>query len=528
MPEFPLGIDRTMHQSTLIGSAVQRTLWDENLERVVAEWIGMEDFVAPNKVRDTDPGMRNLPFYDVMKRMTLRQVRSKLSWLDTDELKLVKLDEPDGKSVGDTTDRGNDSASTTLDSPRLLIEHYFKWSTPKRPKKDPKLDGTERPAYAVIDVEQKKLLYICLREEDDPRDAERFNEAQQAFAESQQAQSSAMENHGRAIEAFNMGQIPSAPEAPDLPKLTEPTQRQREVPMCTHFCAYPSDGFYGHGLGDFLTGMTKASNTIINQSLDAMTMRIARGGYVSNLVKGPRGIQPTSPGKLTGVDVPPEQLKNAIWYPDMPPGDPFVQYLIGFIQQSAQGIVGSFDTMSGDMPKSNQSAQGTMALIEEMRAPITVMAKRAKIALTEEYSQIWRLLGQWLPDQKAMDIIGEDGTVQNVQVGRRLFSPNSRIYPTADSRTKSERMSDATAQFGFATQNPLVQMAMQQGNPLALQLLGDLSANVFRSFGNDKAALMIAQLAVPPSPPPGMPAAGGPPPGPPQPQPSPPNGAPPS
>jgi hypothetical protein len=203
-----------------------------------------------------------------------------------------------------------------------------------------------------------------------------------------------------------------------------------------------------------------------------------------------------------------------------------VQYVIGYLTQGAQGITGSFDTMSGDMPKSNQSAQGTMALIEEMRTPITVMAKRFRFALTEEFSQIWRQLGTWLPDEKVVDIIGEDGAVNGVQVGRALFSPNSRIYPTADSRTKSERQTDATNQFQFAVSNPIVQMAIKAGNPDAIKLVADLSATVFRAAGNEKAAIAILGLVPPPPPPPPPPGMGppnggppgippGPPPGPP-------------
>lgn len=501
MPELPLGLDRTAHQSTLFGSSFRRVIWDETQDRCVSEWIGMFDFVAPHKVIDTDPAMRQLPFYSVMKRMSLRRIQAHTTWVDTGELKPAKLDEPDGPTLGDKSDRTNDDASVNLDSPRLLIEHYFKWTTPNKPKKDESLDGGEHPFYAVVDVEQKKLLYLCPREEEDPRDADRFADAKQAYDEAIQIQSGATENHTLASELFAAGHIPEAPPPLDLPKLTQPRQRRREVPMCIHYGAYPSDGFYNLGLGDFLLGMTKAMNTVINQSLDGATMRIARPGFMSNLVKGPRGIQASRPGQIVGLDVPPNQLKDSVYYPDMPPGDPFMQYVLSFLQEGAQGIVGSMGTMSGDMPKSNQSAQGTMALIEEMRAPITVMAKRFRISLTEEFSQIWRQLGTWLPDQKVVDIIGEDGAVQGVEVGRALFSPNSRIYPVGDARTKSERMSEANAQFAFASQNPLVQMNFQAGNPAAITLLQELSASVFRAFGNERAAILVGQMAPPPPPP---------------------------
>lgn len=501
MPELPLGLDRTLHQSTLFGSSFRRVIWDETQDRCVSEWIGIFDFVAPHKVIDTDPAMRQLPFYSVMERMSLRRIQSHTTWVDTGELKPAKLDEPDGPTPGDKADRTNDDASVNLDSPRLLIEHYFKWTTPNKPKKDDSLDGNEHPFYAVVDVLQKKLLYLCPREEDDPRDAERFADAERTYAEAIQVQSAAAENHALATDLFAAGHIPEAPPPLELPKLTPPRQRRREVPMCVHYCAYPSEGFYGLGLGDFLLGMTKAMNTVMNQSLDRATMSIARPAFMSNLVKGPRGIQASRPGQIIGLDVPPNQLKDSIYYPETPSGDPFMQYVLGFLQDSAQGIVGSFGTMSGEMPKSNQSAQGTMALIEEMRAPITVMAKRARISLTEEFSQIWRQLGTWLPDSKVMDIIGEDGAVQGVPVGRALFSPNSRIYPVGDSRTKSERMSEASAQFGFAAQNPLVQMALPAGDPNAIKLLQDLSAAVFRAYGNERAAILIAQIG-PPAPPP--------------------------
>ncbi len=529
MPEMPLGLDVTTHQSTLFGSSFRRIYWDYDFERCVSDSIGLEDFVAPNKIRDTDPAMRQLPYYFVMKRMSLRQAQAKSTWVDTDQLKVATIQEPDGQTTGDKHDRGNSSAATNLDSPRLFVEAYFKWPTPDRPKKDASLDGRDHPAFAVIDIEQEKLHYLCLREEDDPRDQERFAEANQMFAEAQQVQGAAMQNHVRAVELFTSGEIPEMPEAPKLPKLTAPTMRKREVPMCVHYRAYPSDGFYGLGLGDFLLGAAKGTNTIVNQSIDASTVRIARPGFISNLAKGPRGIQSAQPGKFVGLDVPPDQLKSAVFYPDLPPGDPFMQYVIQIVSQGAQAITGSFETMSGDMPKSNQSAQGTMALIEEMRAPITVAAKRLKISFTEELTQIWRQLGMNLPDDMSTDILGFDGAVENVRVGRAMFSPSSRIYPTADSRPKSERQTDAMNQFSFAAQNPLVQVALKGGNRDAIQLLADLSATVFRAAGNEKAALAMQGLVPPPPAPPeeGAPPNGAGPPGPPEMQPQA-GGAPPS
>jgi len=505
IPELEFSADAMCGQTVAIGSSFIRTYHDAVEGRTRCDWVPFEDFVAPARSNSHDPSMRDLDEYSVARRLTLSRIKRHkdiADWMATDDLKPTPLEEPDGPPPGMENEMTDDPTPAT---PRLLIEHFFRLDMPNKQKKHRRLDGKEHAVTAQVDYETGKLMHVAIREEGDPSDYQRYQQDAAVYDDIKRS-------YERDLRRFNDGEVKARPTEPVI---EETFQKTREYSLITHFraCPNPAGGFYGVGTGDFLLGITKAYDTIINQSLDAATVRISRGGYISRNLKGPRGSVSTHPGKLIEVDAPMGSIKDQIHYPDMPPGDPFIPVILRMVSDQAQSLVGSMSTMSGEIPGSNQAAQSIMALIEQAQMPITIMAKRIRWSFAHVLSNAWRCIGMFTPDKK-FDILGADGQMQNVDVSRDLFRPDSKIFPVGDPRLKTQRVQDAVADMEAAKNDPLISIP----GPQQFEILKHLSVQFFRAQGNEKVASMVETLQMPaPQPPPGAPPPGGqapPPPGP--------------
>ncbi|HYF55370.1 MAG TPA: hypothetical protein VEA41_14025, partial [Salinarimonas sp.] len=71
MPEMAQGLDDTLAQVVIYGSAFRRTYWDTYESRARTDWIPIEDFVVAHEFRSQDPSMRDVPRYTMVTHPTL-------------------------------------------------------------------------------------------------------------------------------------------------------------------------------------------------------------------------------------------------------------------------------------------------------------------------------------------------------------------------------------------------------------------------------------------------------------------------
>jgi len=193
----------------------------------------------------------------------------------------------------------------------------------------------------TVDDESKKLLRFVVREEPDPDDHARFQretaahdsyvQRMEAFVREAQAYQTASE--AMAVAGMPMDPTVQPPMPPPPPTgidvdpeslMPEPVapQRVREICFFTHYRLFPSEGFYGLGFGDFIAGLNKAVNTLINQHIDGGTLRNSMPGFISAQMKGQRGSINVQPGELIEVDAPMGSIKDGMHFPEFPPPDP--------------------------------------------------------------------------------------------------------------------------------------------------------------------------------------------------------------
>lgn len=532
MPYMAQGLDDTLHQMCLYGSAFRRTYWDAFSCAVRSDWVPLDDFVVNYKQRSQDPSMSDVGRYTFrhwMTRAELADYGDSGTFVNT-ELVTAATGENDTSDFKATSDKidgqsTDDEGDSDEDVPRPVLEQHCRWKLPNSPQKHPAFNGKARYVVILIDAWSSQVLRIALREEDDPDDKRRFDRQQQAFEQYQDQMRSFLaakqaqllapppqemslppelagadttmppggppemgppdttmpaQAQGPPDATAPLGAPPGPPPQmpPSMQPLEEPRPapepapiRKRQICFFTHYRCFPSEGFYGLGYGDLLYGLCKAEDTLLNQHIDGVTLKNAKPMFMSRSLRMKRGEINVQPGSAIEVDAPMGSIRDAIMFLDPPQNDPSTVPLVKLIDGMKDSMVGSSDMMSGQGPGSNQTKAGIQLLAEQAMTPITVLARRVKEAFRHELDKMWRCWGVFLEDEDIADVVAEGGVPQQIQVGKWMFSPTAHLVPASDPRMKSQRIEDHMALVGYVTQNPLIMQNPQVGMPVLSKLL---------------------------------------------------------
>lgn len=518
MPEMSQGIDDTLHQVCCYGSAFRRTYWNGYEKRVCSDWIPIEDFVVAHGQRSQDPSMRDVPRYTMVQRLSYFDIEDYSDqgiYANFDKIKPTDPADPKASEFAkqlEKIDGTTASEDTTVeDKERMVLEQHRKWRTPLDPKRHPMFDGKPHAVIVTVDEETKTLLRLVIREEADPDDFARFSKEQAAFdgylhsmtaflAEAQAAQSVADAAEAMGAQLPADFQHPMPPPAPTgikvddqgMPSPPEP-QRVREICFFTHYRAFPSEGFYGLGFGDFIAGINKAVNTMVNQTIDRGTLQLSSPGFISAQLKGQRGSVNVQPGEMIEVDAPMGSIKDGMYFPQFPPNDPSIMRIVQMLMEASDKMVASSDMMSGQTSGANRTAKEAQILSEQMMMQITVLARRIKEAFKHELDKIWRCWGVFLPEEELVDLIGHDGDPAQLKISRSMFTPNAHVTPAADPRTKTQRLEETTQVYQAVINNPYL---MHQPPPVRDAIMRAVTEDMLRAHGAEK----LVKLLPPPGP----------------------------
>lgn len=515
MPEMGTGLDDTMSQVVGYGSGFRRTYWNAYEGRVCSDYIPIQDFVVAHSVRSQDPSMRDVARYTMLQHLTIYDLENYGGQGVYDNVKGIRASDretADDPTAMQTTIDKLDGVTPTEESsdedkPRQVLEMHRTWRMPDRKGKHPAFDAKPHPVMITLDVASKRVMRFALREEDDPADLKRFQREVQAHQQYQimldvhQEQQAAVSRVMTAADQLGYEvppdlQMPQAPAAVPPPK----PQRKREIAFFTHYRAFPSEGFYGLGFGDFIGPLAKAVNTLINQHIDGVTLKNAKPVFMSRNLRTQRGAVDIQPGSVIEIDGSTQAMKDGIFWMDPPLNDPTTMPLASMISSMADKIAGSADLMSGQTSGANRTAQEIKVLNAQVMMAITVLARRVKEAQKHEFDKIWRCWGVFLEDEEIVDVIDEAGTPQSIQIGRAMFIPDAHVMPAADPRMKFERVDDQTTLFQLVSTNPYLMQS-----PNAPMLMKMATEDLFRAHGAEKYVPLIPDPPPPPPPPPPKP-----------------------
>lgn len=525
MPEMAQGLDDTLHQVCINGSAFRRTYWNAGEGRVCSDWIPIEDFVVAHSKRSQDPSMRDVQRYTMVQHLTMFDLEALGDGGTYANVDKVKAQEPERTHESELVhqlekiDGSQPATDTTLeDKPRQVLEQHRTLRLPNKPGVHAAFDGKPHAVIVTVDEMSETVLSIVVREEPDPADFPRLTRETQAYDQHMEALQSFTQAHAAAQTAMETARQLGVPLPPDfavpqpppppkglaidesgMPVQPKP-QRMREICFFTHYRAFPSEGFYGLGFGDFLAPLNKGVNALINQHIDGVTLRNAKPGFISKQMKGQRGTIELRPGMLTEVDAPSGSIKDGIAWMDSPLNDPTTMPLVEMLLGLGDKLVASSDLMSGQTSGANRTAKETQILAEQAMAQITVLARRIKEAFRHELDKIWRCWGVFLPDEEVVSIVGDGQEPTTVKIGRDMFRPDARVIPAADPRTKTQRVDESTAVYQLVTSSPYINQGLPP--PQREQAMALATEDMLRSLGAERYVKLVQP---PPPPPPGPP-----------------------
>ena len=204
------------------------------------------------------------------------------------------------------------------------------------------------------------------------------------------------------------------------------------------FIPSPDGGFYDVGFGVLLGPLNEATNSIINQLVDAGTMAVTAGGFLGRGAKMRGGAYTFAPLEWKRVDSDGDDLRKSIFpLPVREPNSVLFQ-LLGLLISYVNRIAGTTDTMVGENPGQNTPAENMRAMVQEGQRVYSAVFKRVWRAMKEEFKKAYILNGMYLPIRA---VFGNSGVVLREDY---LGNPDE-IAPAADPNVVSEQMAVALA-----------------------------------------------------------------------------------
>lgn len=448
IPNYEIGWDDSLWQLVLLGSMFRRVVWGATEGRILADSISLDDFVVPYRCKVLDPNMLGVPSYTWVQYYDPEEIKERIAdkyYLNADGLDLspeVDRKRSDFRMAADSL--AGVEPEPGEDGDVQVFEHCCKMQLPKRGGA-PVMDGSFHYVTVTIDERSKRVLRITAREKQNPK-------------------------NGKPMEVSNF----------------------------LHYKGFPSEGFYGMGFGDFVGSLNEARDAILNQYIDAMTLRNAGGGFVSSTMKSPKGEIVLTPGVYQPITASASAIKDGIYHHDFRDPNPGAIQVVEAIETMANRVTVQGDLLSGDSGSDRKTATEVKTQVELVMKQLSVLMRRIKNTQKIEGMMFWYILSLNLDESEAMKVINPEGQPQTVKISRADFIPDANVQPVADPTitSRTQRIEHAMQLQQLIMTHPL---AMQ--NP---QLQFASLTKVLTAYGEYEMRKMMGPAPQPPQPPPVM------------------------
>lgn len=214
------------------------------------------------------------------------------------------------------------------------------------------------------------------------------------------------------------------------------------------FIPNPDGSFYDLGFGHLLGPINEAVNTIINQLVDAGTIRNLQAGFLGKGIQIRKGEQRFQPGEWKQVNAIGDDLRKQIV--PLPSNEPskVLFELLGLLIQSGKELASIAEIFVGKMPGQNTPAYTTKETVEQGMKLFTAIYKRVYRAQSREFKKIYELNKYYLDPEEYVSILDEPVQQSDYE------APPDDLIPAADPTASSntEKMAKTEALF------PLLQL----------------------------------------------------------------------
>lgn len=199
------------------------------------------------------------------------------------------------------------------------------------------------------------------------------------------------------------------------------------------FIPSPDGGIYDVGFGVLLGPLNEATNSLINQMIDAGTMRNTAGGFLGRGAKIRGGTVTFAPFQWHRVDSNGDDLRKSLV--QLPTNEPsavlfnLLTLLINYVER----LSGTTDPSMGENPGQNTPAETSRNMIVEGQRIYSAIYKRVWRSMKEEFKKDFVLNGIYLPARRSF------GSGQMAMREDYLGNPDD-IAPAADPNIVSDQM----------------------------------------------------------------------------------------
>jgi chaperonin GroES len=202
------------------------------------------------------------------------------------------------------------------------------------------------------------------------------------------------------------------------------------------FFPNPESKIYWQGFGSLLGPINSASNTILNQLIDAGTLANLQGGFLGKGIRSRGGKITFKPGHWEQLQTTGDDLRKNIYpLPIKEPSSVLFQ-LLGMLIQAGERLSSVKDIMVGENPGQNQPYATTVAVLEQGMKVFVGIYKRLYRSLTKEYKALFRLNSLYLDHNVYFNLLDSEKAEKAGAEDYNLQDMN--IVPNADPSIVSE------------------------------------------------------------------------------------------
>ncbi len=392
MDSFIEDKDTMLIKLPLVGSVYVKTFWNSLTNENVSQYISALDVVI-NYDTDPDSPERITQRLDFSVNEIRKRIRAGL--FDED---LWSLKEGNFVSESSLKQQVNKSQGTinTLKRgrPREFLEQHRDW--------DLNGDGIAEPYIITVDKETRKVARIVSRETKD-RD-------------------------GNTI----------------------------TINYFTHYRFLPNpEGSMGVGFWILIGHINEASNTIINEVIEAAHLANVQGGFVTKRSGIAKGTIRVKRGEWKQVDSGTDDIRKSIFTFDFKGPSPVLFQILGLLFEFSKLVTTVTEVKSGGISTSDTTATEVLNAAEEGRKVFNAIYRRIHRSFGKEMCKIYRLNGIYLDEKKYLEVLGMKP--QQGSLVKADFMKEPDIVPVSEPLliNRQEKINKANIVLQNILQNPV-------------------------------------------------------------------------
>lgn len=419
MPEWRKDQKRLMYSLPNVGSIFKKTYYDSSKGRCVSDIINYPDFIVNQSTVCIDDARSFTHVLSVSKSKCVENIKAGL-WRDCE----LFCDD----ALGDEMSNEDNGADAAIRNDDCFYEQYC-WA-------DLDDDGLDEPYIVTVHKQSAQVLRVVARFDYDDIIVKFGDMKPSPLLDAQKARAAKI-----LADAKELGTTPELPDALDLSGYK--IIRIEACSIITKYGFIPSPdgsfldvGFF-HVIGSTALGVNKVTNDLLN----AGTLANNQMGMTAKGFRKRQGDFKFKMGQLMATEIPPEQLQNSIYMLNFKePSATLFQ-----LNESMKASAGSFSANvdQGGQIQSNTAPTTALAMLQESLIPHTAHLSLITDSMSNEFSILFELNGDYLDDDEYRAVCGDDEAIVEDDFSEDGLSVVCSANPELSSRSQRMMLADA-------------------------------------------------------------------------------------